>query len=176
MDGEGGAFGDEERLVGEAQRDPRRFAVLYERNFDLVYAFVARRVPTRFEAEDVTATVFYKALANLEGFEWRGVPFAAWLVRIAANEISDLRRHSPWTAPAEVAVEVDYEALEQRAFVFREMRSLPPDQRRVLQMRFGEDRSIAEVASLLDRSEGAVKQLQFRALKALRERMGDANE
>jgi len=176
MDREGGAFGDEERLVGEAQRDPRRFGVLYERNFDLVYAFVARRVPTRFEAEDVTATVFYKALANLEGFEWRGVPFAAWLVRIAANEISDLRRRSPRALPDEVPVEVDFDALERRASVFRELRSLPPDQRRVLQMRFGEDRPIAEVASLLGRSEGAVKQLQFRALTALRERIGDADE
>src|SRR5439155_22791832 len=104
---------DEERLVDEAQRDPRRFGVLYERNFDLVYAFVARRVPSRLEAEDVTATVFYKALANLAGFEWRGVPFAAWLVRIAANEIVDLRRRSPWATPTEVPVEVDYEALER---------------------------------------------------------------
>jgi DNA-directed RNA polymerase specialized sigma24 family protein len=66
MDREGGAFGDEERLVAGAQRDPRRFGVLYERNFDLVYAFVARRVPTRFEAEDVTATVFYKSI----GWSW----------------------------------------------------------------------------------------------------------
>jgi len=176
MNDDDAALGDEERLIGEAQRDPRRFEVLYERNFDLVYAFVARRVPTRFEAEDVTATVFYKALANLEGFEWRGVPFAAWLVRIAGNEISDLRRRSPRQTPAEVPVEVDFEALERRAVVVRELRSLPSDQRRVLQMRFGEDRPIAEVATLLGRSEGAVKQLQFRALKALRNRIGDANE
>src|SRR5205807_5626158 len=99
---------DDERLVAAAQRDPRRFGVLYERNFDLVYAFVARRVPSRPEAEDITATVFYKALANLAGFEWRGVPFAAWLVRIASNEIADLRRRSPWATPHEVPVEVGF--------------------------------------------------------------------
>jgi RNA polymerase sigma-70 factor (ECF subfamily) len=176
MVGEGAAFGDEERLVAEAQRDPRRFGVLYERNFDLVYAFVARRVPSRLEAEDVTATVFYKALANLGGFEWRGVPFAAWLVRIAANEISDLRRRAPTATPAEVPVEVDFEAAECRASLFAEVRALPVDQRRVVSMRFGEDRSISEVAALMGRSEGAVKQLQFRALRALRERIGDADE
>src|SRR5438270_11877652 len=89
---------EDERLVAEAQRDPRRFGVLYERNFDLVYAFVARRVPSRLEAEDVTATVFYKALANLAGFEWRGVPFAAWLVRLAANGVVGLRRRRPAAA------------------------------------------------------------------------------
>ena len=176
MVGQGAAFDDEERLVTEAQRDPRRFGVLYERNFDFVYAFVARRVPSRLEAEDVTATVFYKALANLAGFQWRGVPFAAWLVRIAANEISDLRRRAPSVTSSEIAVEVDFDALERRATVFRELRTLPGDQRRVLSMRFGEDRPIAEVAALMGRSEGAVKQLQFRALKTLRERMGDADE
>lgn len=167
---------DEERLVAEAQRDPRRFGVLYERNFDLVYAFVARRVPSRLEAEDVTATVFYKALANLAGFEWRGVPFAAWLVRIAANEIVDIRRRRPTAPTVDTPVEIDLDALERRATVFRELRALPVDQRRVLSMRFGEDRPIAEVAAVMGRSEGAVKQLQVRALTALRNRMGDPDE
>src|SRR5437588_7693644 len=115
MGREDDASRDEEQLVAEAQRDPRRFGVLYERNFDLVYAFVARRVPSRLEAEDVTATVFYKALANLAGFEWRGVPFAAWLVRIAANEIVDLRRRRPSAAAVDARVEVDLDALERRA-------------------------------------------------------------
>src|SRR5207244_13553332 len=74
--------------VAEAQRDPRRFAVLYEDNVDEVYAFVSRRVGSRTDAEDVTATVFHKALANLHRFEWRGVPFVAWFVRIAANHLA----------------------------------------------------------------------------------------
>ena len=77
---------EEERLLIEAaQRNPGRFAELYERNFDLVYAYVARRVGSRAEAEDVTAEVFQQALANLPRFEWRGVAFAAWLRRMAAN-------------------------------------------------------------------------------------------
>ena len=124
----------------------------------------------------MTAATFARALEDLPRFEWRGVPFAAWLVRIASNEIADLRRRRPSAAAADVPVEIDLEALERRATVFGELRSLPVDQRRVLSMRFGEDRPIAEVAALMGRSEGAVKQLQFRALTALRHRMGDPDE
>jgi RNA polymerase sigma-70 factor (ECF subfamily) len=61
---------DERQLIEAAQRDPSRFAELYEANFDRVYAFVARRVPTREEAEDVTADVFQEALSSLPSFEW----------------------------------------------------------------------------------------------------------
>ena len=80
---------DERQLIEAAQKDPRRFGELYERNFERVYAFVARRVRDRHEAEDVAAEVFHHALANLSKFEWRGVPFAVWLYRIAANAIAD---------------------------------------------------------------------------------------
>lgn len=80
----------EERLLVEAaQKDPARFAELYEINCERVYAFVARRVGDRDAAEDLTSEVFHKALANLRRFEWRGAPFAAWLLRIAANAIAD---------------------------------------------------------------------------------------
>ena len=70
--------GEDERLLIEAAKaDPQRFAALYERNFDRVYAFAARRTGSRGEAEDLTAEVFHHALANLGRFEWRGVPFVA---------------------------------------------------------------------------------------------------
>ncbi len=80
----------EERLLVEAaQKDPARFAELYEVNFERVYAFIAWRIGDRDAAEDLTSEVFHKALANLRRFEWRGAPFAAWLLRIAANTIAD---------------------------------------------------------------------------------------
>ena len=66
---------DEQLLIEAAQRDPHRFADLYEHNFERVYAYIARRVPSREEAQDLTAEVFHQALANLGKFEWRGVPF-----------------------------------------------------------------------------------------------------
>jgi hypothetical protein len=76
---------DERLLVEAAQRDPRRFAELYELHFHRVYAYVVGRVGRREEAEDVTSDVFHQALARLQNYEWRGVPFSAWLIRIAAN-------------------------------------------------------------------------------------------
>ncbi|MBA3257041.1 MAG: hypothetical protein H0T64_10385 [Pyrinomonadaceae bacterium] len=78
--------GARERLLVEAaQSDPARFANLYEINFELVYAYVAGRVGDHATAEDVTSDVFKKALEKLAWFTWRGVPFAAWLLRIAAQ-------------------------------------------------------------------------------------------
>src|SRR2546423_1854514 len=80
---------DERLLVEAAQSDPAKFDALYEQHFERVYAFVAGRVRDRAAAEDLTSEVFHKALANLPGYEWRGVPFAAWLMRIAVNSIVD---------------------------------------------------------------------------------------
>src|SRR2546427_7868628 len=77
--------GDEPLLIEAAQQDPRRFGELYERNFERVYAFIARRSGGRGEAEDLTAEVFHHALANLGRFEWRGGPFVPWLLQIAGK-------------------------------------------------------------------------------------------
>ena len=166
-----------ERLqVAAAQADPSRFAAVYESNFDEVSAFVARRAGSRDEAEDVTATVFEKALAGLPGFEWRGVPLVAWLIRIAAHElIGRSRGRSTPVAEVDVDVASDTDDVDRRAAVFGLVRTLPEEQRRVIALRFVERRSIKEVAAELGRSEGAVKQLQFRALTTLRTRVGDAD-
>jgi len=170
----------EERLLVEAaQKDPTRFAELYEINFERVYAFVARRVGDREAAEDLTSEVFHKALANLRRFEWRGVPFAAWLLRIAGNAIADralrvgkeLAVDDPPEVSEEASALVDLEEVEYRARLFRLVEQLPEDQRRVIAMRFAEEKSIREIAEELGRTEGAVKQLQFRGLQSLRARV-----
>src|SRR5947207_3838495 len=80
---------DDRLQVEAAQRDPARFAELYEQNFYQVYAYVARRVGDRNQAEDLTADVFREALAGIRKFEWRGVPFAAWLIGIASRVLAD---------------------------------------------------------------------------------------
>jgi RNA polymerase sigma-70 factor, ECF subfamily len=169
---------EERRLVEAAQHDSARFADLYENYFDLVYAYVARRARDRSDAEDLTAEVFHKALANLSRFQWTGAPFAAWLFRIASNMIADrakrLAREGgvPFddgiltSVPGQV--QAGLEEVERQAQMSRMVGELAEDQRRVLVMRFGEEKSIREIASELGRSEGAVKQLQFRALERLR--------
>lgn len=165
----------ERLLVQTAQKDPSRFAELYEANFERVYGYVARRVRDRAIAEDVTADVFHKALANLKNYDWRGIPFAAWLLRIASNVITDqwrqLAKEQVVEDPPEASTEPNLEEIDQHARLFRMVQELPPDQRRVVQMRFTEGKSIREIAQDLGRTEGAVKQLQFRALQSLRARL-----
>jgi RNA polymerase sigma-70 factor (ECF subfamily) len=165
---------DERLLIEAAQRDPSRFAALYEANFERVYAFIVGRVRDRDVAQDITAEVFHQALANLGRFEWRGVPFSAWLIRIAANAIADRwqRTNREQELPPEELAEPGVDgALERRTMLFKLVDALPEDQRTVILRRFVEQRSIREIAHELGRSEGAVKQLQFRALQSMRERL-----
>jgi RNA polymerase sigma-70 factor, ECF subfamily len=167
---------DERLLIEAAQNDPGRFAELYEQNFHRVYAYVVRRIYDRSEAQDLTAHVFQQALANIGKFKSRGAPFVSWLYRIAANAIADhARKKSRETAETEVtpntSVDSDLEQVERRARLFSAVDALPEDQRKVILLRFGEEKSIKEIASDLNRSEGAVKQLQFRGLENLRARL-----
>lgn len=172
---------EERRLIEAAQRDPACFADLYESYFELVYAYVARRLRNRSEAEDLTAEVFRKALQSLPRFKWTGAPFAAWLFRIASNMIADRakraaregnfasdKNESQSRAPQ--PQQADLERSEQSAVLFRVVGELAEDQRRVLVLRFAEEKNIREIAKALGRSEGAVKQLQFRALENVRKK------
>ena len=168
---------EERFLIEAAQKDPGRFAELYEQNFHRVYAYVARRVRDRAETQELTSHVFHQALANLGKFKWRGAPFAAWLYRIAANAIADQarRKQRETNEQPEKATEsstaIDLEAVERRALLFQAVETLPDDQRRVIVLRFAEEKSIREIAGELRRSEGAIKQLQFRGLENLRNRL-----
>jgi RNA polymerase sigma-70 factor (ECF subfamily) len=170
----------ERLLVEAAQKDPAKFAELYDIHFARVYAFVARRVRDRDNAEDLTSEVFHKALANLRTFEWRGAPFSAWLVRIAANLVIDqgkraAREMSSGEERTEPSTKAEQEDLEESAQLFRLVEQLPSEQRRVVFARFAEQRSIRDIAQQMGKTEGAVKQLQFRALRKLRDRLEGAH-
>jgi RNA polymerase sigma-70 factor (ECF subfamily) len=139
-----------------------------------VYAFIAYRVRDRDEAEDLTAEVFHHALAGLQRFEWRGIPFAVWLLgigsKLLANRWERLGKRQEVPADDLEIAGIDA-AIEQRAMLFQLVDGLPADQRQVIVRRFVDQRSIKEIAQELGRSEGAVKQLQFRALQTLRAQM-----
>jgi RNA polymerase sigma-70 factor (ECF subfamily) len=172
----------ERRLIEASQRQPRRFAQIYERYFDRVYAFALTRTRDRTAAEDVTAETFRRALENLPRFEWRGVPLSAWLFRIAGNAATDHLKQSSrlGTPPESPDVDENWEdrliEVETRARLFEMVSRLPRDQRRVIVMRFGQEMSIREIAGDLGRSEGAVKLLQHRAMQTLRAWVGEGNE
>lgn len=165
---------DEQLQVEAARQNPARFAELYENNFDRVYAYIACRIRNREEAQDATADVFHRALASLPRFEWRGLPFVAWLLGIAANVLSD-RWQRVATQQEVVADDLDQigieDDIEQRAMLYQLVDTLPADQRHVIIRRFVGQKSLREIATEFGRSEGAIKQLQLRALQNLRDRM-----
>jgi RNA polymerase sigma-70 factor, ECF subfamily len=177
---------EERRLIEAAQRDPARFADLYEKYFELVYAYVVRRVRSRQEAEDLTAELFHKALRSLPRFKWTGAPFAAWLFRIASNMIADRAKREAREQRVELdedsatsaasRLQSSVEEVERRARLFRLVGELNHDQRQVVMMRFAEEKTIREIAQTLGRSEGAIKQLQFRALTNLRAKLAGKSD
>src|SRR5438105_3321197 len=137
---------DDRLLVEAAQKDLGKFAELYDLTFERVYTYVARRVGDRDVAEDLTSDVFHKALASIQSFEWRGVPFAAWLLRIAANVIADrskraAREVTGMDDPPESSTQPNLEEIDQHARLFRLVEQLPADQRRVIALRFAEEKS-----------------------------------
>jgi RNA polymerase sigma-70 factor (ECF subfamily) len=164
-------------MVQAAQADPARFLELYDRCFHRVWAFVIRRTENRADAEDVTSEVFRKALENLGSYEWRGTPFLAWLFQIAANALANrwakAGRESALSsevAPRPELAEPDAD-LERRAMLFQLVGRLPDAQRRVVELRFIEGRSLLEAGQELGKTEGAIKQLQRRAIENLRAQM-----
>jgi RNA polymerase sigma-70 factor, ECF subfamily len=168
----------EKQLIEAAQKDPSFFAELYEQNFESVYAFIITRVRNRNEAQDLTSDVFHRALAGIGEYEWRGVPFASWLFRIASNAIADHFRRvgREQNLPESVdPVDPATEDTERRTYLFRFVNELPADQRKVLFLRFADQKTVREIAQELHRTEGAIKQLQFRALRTLRSQMRNTN-
>ena len=137
--------GDDRLLVEAAKKDPGRFAELYELNFARVYGYIARRVGDRDAAQDLTSDVFHKALASIHTFEWRGVPFAGWLLRIAANMIVDRSKRGAKEITGQELPDLPdldkrpkLEEADQSARLFLLVDQLPQDQRRVIGMRFAE--------------------------------------
>jgi RNA polymerase sigma-70 factor (ECF subfamily) len=169
---------EEESLVRRAQqRDQQAFAQLYEEHFDKIYRYVALRIGDRAEAEDITQQVFLKALQSIASFRWKGIPFSAWLFRIAHNQVIDyLRRKTKQaTVPIDesaVSSSSDPQLLVEQSLNIEQLLSaakrLTEAQREVISLRFAGELPIAQVAKIMGKSEGAIKALQHSAIVALR--------
>jgi len=172
---------NEESLVRRAtQRDQEAFAQLYEEHFDRIYRYVAVRIGDKTEAEDMTQQVFLKALKAISSFKWKGVPFSAWLFRIAHNQVVDYLRKKAKHATApldesrassnsnpQLAAEQNLE-IEQLLMATKQ---LTKAQQEVISLRFAGELPIAQVAKVMGKSQGAVKALQHSAIVALRKRL-----
>ena len=172
-------------LVAAAQRGDREsFGQIYD-HFQLpVYRYALARVRSPSDAEDVAAETFVAAFRSIHRFQWRGVPFDAWLFRIARSKIADVQRHrrrhrdrtdiesvDPALLPRAPDAATEVVRLDETANLLEAMRGLSHDHQEVLALRFFAGLSLQETADTLGRSANAVKQLQFRAMNALRGRM-----
>lgn len=170
---------DEEKLVQRAkQGDEEAFAQLYEDYFDKIYRYVTLKIGDKMEAEDITQQVFLKAIRSISSFKWRGVPFSAWLFRIAHNQVVDyFRKHKKKTTVALEESMILTDDDDPQDMLDRKLdgerlvlatRKLTAAQQEVISLRFAAEMSIAEVARAMGRTEGAVKALQHSAIVSLR--------
>ena len=171
---------NEESVVQSAkQNDPNAFAELYELYFDKIYRYIVVKIGDREEAEDLTQQVFLKAHKSISSFKFKGVPFSAWLYRIAHNQIVDhLRKHTrrPDTLPDDIQVsdsmdKTPEQLIEKRMDiqqVLEAAKGLTEAQREVISLRFAGELPTARVAEIMGKSQGAIKALQHSAIISLR--------
>jgi RNA polymerase sigma-70 factor (ECF subfamily) len=171
----------EEGLVRRAQEnDQEAFAQLYEEHFNKIYRYLALRIGNEMEAEDMTQQVFLNALQSISSFRWKGVPFSAWLFRIAHNQAVDHLRRKKKRASVPLDESLTSGGDSPRATTELKMdieelmaatKRLTEAQREVISLRFTSELSIAQVAKVMGKSQGAVKALQHSAIVALRRTM-----
>ena len=170
---------DEAALVGRAQSNPEAFGQLYEMYVERVYSYIYHRVGNVQDAEDLTARTFYRALEKLDAYEDRGLPFSAWLFRIAHNLVANWHRdHSRrqvfsldklwWRSSDELRPDQAVEANAERTELWDAINRLPEERRNLLLYKLNTTLSNLEIGELMNKSESAIKSLYFRTLAALR--------
>ncbi len=178
---------DETALTQAAQGDAEAFGVLYERYVGRIYNYIYYRTGNEYDAEDLTARVFFRAMHHIKTYQNRGLPFSAWLYRIAHNLVANWHRdnsrrpeiplddglmssHLSEDHPEAALLET-----EERDRLLHIIRKLPPDRQHMLILKFVEHLSNAEIGQIMGRTEGAVKSLYHRTLLSLRDDLEELN-
>lgn len=176
---------DESALIERAKEDQDAFGLLYERYSQRIYQYIYYRTGSEPDAEDLAAKTFMKAWEHISSYDDRGVPFSAWLYRIAHNLVANWHRDrnrrkvislddlSRWQVN-EDGPEAKALLSEDRAALLTAVRRLPAERQELLSLKFVEHLSNAEIGNVMGRSEGAIKSLYHRTLMALREDLGEA--
>jgi RNA polymerase sigma-70 factor (ECF subfamily) len=170
------------RLVERAQRGNRdALEELYLLHFDRIYSYLHMSVGNRHDAEDLTTQTFLKMLESIKRFRWQAAPFSAWLFRIAHNLAMDhFRAHRRWQPeedvpepPGSAEPSAEAEAMQSigRASMMEMIETLSAEQQQVLTLKFVFNFANAEVATILGKTEGAIKSLQHRALVSLQKKI-----
>lgn len=177
-------FNEDDVLTRASQGDRDAFGLLYERYIDRIFNYVYYRTGNLHDAEDLTARVFQRAMNHIKNYTDRGVPFSAWLYRIAHNLVANWHRDR--SRRQEIPIndipilpskgdhpEKNLVRSQEEDSLLRLIRRLPPERQNLLILKFVENMSNAEIGAIMGRSEGAVKSLYHRTLLALRDQLGD---
>ncbi len=169
---------DEEVLqIKAAIANPQAFGVLYDKYYLRIFRYVFQRVEDEDTAADITSVVFSKALFGLNKYQFRGVPFSAWLFRVAQNEMNQLFRKNevqkvvniPIENLAQIAEDAGEENLEERIESLKKaMKGLSEDELELIEQRYFEDRSYKEMSEILDMEENNARVKTFRVIQKLK--------
>jgi RNA polymerase sigma-70 factor (ECF subfamily) len=178
------ADNEEEVLMLASQGDRDAFGLLYERYIDRIFNYVYYRTGNLHDAEDLTARVFQRAMNHIKNYTDRGVPFSAWLYRIAHNLVANWHRDR--SRRQEIPIndvpvlpskgdhpEKNLVHSQEQDALLKLIRRLPAERQNLLILKFVENMSNAEIGAIMGRSEGAVKSLYHRTLLSLRDQLGD---
>jgi len=173
---------DEKQLIERAKHDPEAFGILYERYVDKIYSYIYYKVGNKDDAEDLTAKTFFKALEHIKNYQDRGLPFYAWLHRIAHNLVANWHRDrsrrkviplgilTPRPSEEPEPTEV-LEEEERKREMLAAIKRLPQDRQELLYLKFVERLTNREIAQVMGKTESAIKSLYHRTLIALREEL-----
>jgi RNA polymerase sigma-70 factor (ECF subfamily) len=171
---------DKDVLAHASLGDQEAFGVLYEQNVGRIYNYIYYRTGNQNDAEDLTARVFHRAMRHICNYQDRGLPFSAWLYRIAHNLVANWYRDN--SRKKEIPLDESFEVKhrddhpesallknEDQASLMTLIRTLPQDRQQLLILKFVEHLPNAEIGQIMGRTEGAIKSLYHRTLLALRE-------
>ncbi|GAB4571829.1 MAG: sigma-70 family RNA polymerase sigma factor [Anaerolineae bacterium] len=173
---------DDAQLVRWARDDSEAFGELYRRYVQKIYNYVYYRTHNHHDAEDLTARVFYRAFGHIDSYTDRGIPFSAWLYRIAHNLVANWHRDRGrrqvislddylGSSQHEDAPEEQIESAEEKQALMAALSQLPEDRQQLIILKYVEKLSNAEIGQIMNRTEGAVKSLYHRTLLALRKEL-----
>ena len=174
---------NERNLVLAAQKDLAEFNILYDKYFSPIFSFVYRRTDNEALAEDLTSQTFLKAINNLPKYKFQGLPFSAWLYRIASNEVSTFYRKKKKKMVFSIEeqgvlllledFDDDSDKENKLEFVVTQLNLLPLEEMEVLELKFFEDKTFKEIAYIVGISESAAKMRTYRTLEKIKSKFGE---
>ncbi len=170
----------DKKLVQEAQQDPEKFAILYDKYFDQIYRYVYRRVNDKEMVQDLVSQTFYDALAHIKSFEWRGFPFSSWLYKIAHNNVLKWYREQGRMQKVsldDIGELADHDADQKRDASRKEKKlevqqvieQLEPEEREIIRLKFFEEVSNIEIAEIMGLSANHIGVKVYRTLKKVKQ-------